>query len=118
MKAMRSHNCGQVNETLVGDVVTVSGWAHRRRDHGGVIFIDLRDASGLLQVVVDPDAVEAFALAETVRNEHVLQVTAKVRPRPEGTTNPDLPTGMVEVYATDMEILNRADPIPFSVRRG
>ena len=115
MKAMRSHNCGQVNETLVGDVVTVSGWAHRRRDHGGVIFIDLRDASGLLQVVVDPDAVEAFALAETVRNEHVLQVTAKVRPRPEGTTNPDLPTGMVEVYATDMEILNRADPIPFQL---
>ncbi|MCH2190263.1 MAG: aspartate--tRNA ligase [Gammaproteobacteria bacterium] len=112
---MRSHNCGQVNETLIDQVVTVSGWAHRRRDHGGVIFIDLRDASGLLQVVVDPDAVAAFALAETVRNEHVLQVTAKVRPRPEGTTNPDLPTGMVEVYATEMEILNRADPIPFQL---
>ena len=115
MNAMRSHNCGQVNETLIDQVVTVSGWAHRRRDHGGVIFIDLRDASGLLQVVVDPDAVAAFALAETVRNEHVLQVTAKVRPRPEGTTNPDLPTGMVEVYATEMEILNRADPIPFQL---
>ncbi len=115
MEAMRSHNCGQVNESLIDQVVTVSGWAHRRRDHGGVIFIDLRDASGLLQVVVDPDAVEAFALAETVRNEHVLQVTAKVRPRPEGTTNPDLPTGMVEVYATDMQILNRADPIPFQL---
>ncbi len=115
MNPMRSHNCGQVNETLIEQVVTVSGWAHRRRDHGGVIFIDLRDASGVLQVVVDPDAVDAFALAETVRNEHVLQITAKVRPRPEGTTNPDMPTGMVEVYATDMVVLNRADPIPFQL---
>ncbi len=115
MKAMRSHNCGQVNESLIDQVVTVSGWAHRRRDHGGVIFIDLRDASGLLQVVVDPDAIDAFALAETVRNEHVLQVTAKVRPRPEGTTNPEMPTGMVEVYATQIEVLNRADPIPFQL---
>ena len=99
MNSMRSHNCGQVNESLIDQVVTVSGWAHRRRDHGGVIFIDLRDASGLLQVVVDPDAVDAFALAETVRNEHVLKITARVRPRPEGTTNPEMPTGMVEVYA-------------------
>jgi len=115
MNAMRSHTCGQVNESLIDQIVTVSGWAHRRRDHGGVIFIDLRDASGLLQVVVDPDAVAAFALAETVRNEHVLQITAKVRPRPEGTTNPDMPTGMVEVYATDITILNRADPIPFQL---
>ncbi len=115
MNAMRSHNCGQVNESLIDQVVTVAGWAHRRRDHGGVIFIDLRDASGLLQVVIDPDAVEAFALAETVRNEHVLQITARVRPRPEGTTNSDLPTGMVEVYATNIEVLNRADPIPFQL---
>ena len=115
MNAMRSHNCGQVNESLIDQVVTVSGWAHRRRDHGGVIFIDLRDASGLLQVVVDPDAVDAFALAETVRNEHVLQITAKVRPRPEGTTNPEMPTGMVEVYATEITVLNRADPIPFQL---
>ncbi len=115
MNSMRTHSCGQVNESLIEQVVTVAGWAHRRRDHGGVIFIDLRDASGLLQVVVDPDAVDAFALAETVRNEHVLQVTAKVRPRPKGTTNPDMPTGMVEVYATDIEILNRADPIPFQL---
>lgn len=115
MNAMRSHNCGQVNESLIDQIVTVSGWAHRRRDHGGVIFIDLRDASGLLQVVVDPDAVDAFKLAETVRNEHVLQITAKVRPRPEGTTNPDMLTGMVEVYATDIVILNRSDPIPFQL---
>lgn len=115
MNSMRSHTCGQVNESLIDQVITVSGWAHRRRDHGGVIFIDLRDASALLQVVVDPDAVEAFAIAETVRNEHVLQITAKVRPRPEGTTNPDMPTGMVEVYATQIEVLNRADPIPFQL---
>jgi len=115
MNSMRSHNCGQVNESLIDQVVTVSGWAHRRRDHGGVIFIDLRDASGLLQVVVDPDAVDAFALAETVRNEHVLKITARVRPRPEGTTNPEMPTGMVEVYATDIEVLNRAAPIPFQL---
>ena len=115
MNSMRSHNCGQVNESLIDQVVTVSGWAHRRRDHGGVIFIDLRDTSGILQVVVDPDAVDAFALAETVRNEHVLKITARVRPRPEGTTNPEMPTGMVEVYATDIEILNRAAPIPFQL---
>lgn len=115
MKALRSHNCAQVNESLIDQHITVSGWAHRRRDHGGVIFIDLRDASGLLQVVVDPDAKEAFELADTVRNEHVLCVTAKVRARPEGTTNPDMPTGMVEVYATEIQILNRAEPIPFQL---
>lgn len=115
MKALRSHNCGQINESLIDGIITVSGWAQRRRDHGGVIFIDLRDASGLLQVVVDPDAKEAFAIADTVRNEHVLQVTAKVRARPDGTTNADLPTGMVEVYATEITVLNRADPIPFQL---
>ncbi|MBX2847502.1 MAG: aspartate--tRNA ligase [Acidiferrobacterales bacterium] len=115
MKALRSHVCGEINESLIDQVITVSGWAQRRRDHGGVIFIDLRDASGLLQVVVDPDAKEAFAIADTVRNEHVLQVTAKVRARPEGTTNKDLPTGMVEVYATEITALNKADPIPFQL---
>lgn len=115
MKALRSHNCGQINESLIDQVITVSGWAQRRRDHGGVIFIDLRDASGLLQVVIDPDATEAFAIADTVRNEHVLSVTAKVRARPDGTTNADLPTGMVEVYATEISVLNRSDPIPFQL---
>ncbi len=115
MKALRSHVCGDINETLIDQVITVSGWAQRRRDHGGVIFIDLRDASGLLQVVVDPDAVDAFAIADTVRNEHVLQITAKVRARPEGTTNKDLLTGMVEVYATEIAVLNKADPIPFQL---
>ena len=115
MKALRSHICGEINESLIDQVITVSGWVQRRRDHGGVIFNDLRDASGLLQVVVDPDAVDAFAVADTVRNEHVLQVTAKVRARPEGTTNKDLPTGMVEVYATEITSLNKADPIPFQL---
>ena len=115
MKALRSHRCGQINESLIDSVITVSGWAQRRRDHGGVIFIDLRDASGLLQVVVDPDAKEAFEIADTVRNEHVLRVTAKVRARPEGTTNSDMPTGMVEVYATEIEVLNRSEPIPFQL---
>ncbi len=112
---MRTHNCAQVNEDLIDQVVTVAGWAQRRRDHGGVIFIDLRDASGLLQVVVDPDAAEAFLLADTVRNEHVLSVTAKVRRRPEGTDNPELATGQVEVYATDIVLLNRADALPFQL---
>ncbi len=115
MKALRSHLCGDINESLIDQTITVSGWAQRRRDHGGVIFIDLRDATGLLQVVIDPDAVEAFKIADTVRNEHVLRATAKVRARPEGTTNAELPTGMVEVYATELEILNRADPIPFQL---
>ena len=112
---MRTHHCGQVNESLLDEQVTVCGWAQRRRDHGGVIFIDLRDASGLLQVVIDPDAKEAFAIAESVRNEFVLKITAKVRPRPEGTTNPSLPTGMVEVYATEVTVLNRAEPLPFQL---
>ena len=112
---MRTHHCGQVNESLLEQKITVCGWAHRRRDHGGVIFIDLRDASGLLQVVIDPDAEQAFTIAETVRNEFVLQITATVRPRPEGTTNPNLPTGMVEVYACDVVVLNRAEPLPFQL---
>jgi aspartyl-tRNA synthetase len=115
MNTLRSHNCGEINESYIDQIIHVSGWAQRRRDHGGVIFIDLRDASGLLQVVVDPDAVEAFVIADTVRYEHVLSVTAKVRARPEGTVNPDLPTGMVEVYATEIEVLNRSEPIPFQL---
>jgi len=115
MKALRSHNCGEINETFIDQIITVSGWAQSRRDHGGVIFIDLRDASGILQVVIDKDAVDALAVADTVRNEHVLSVTAKVRARSENTINPDLPTGMVEVYATDIDVLNRSEPIPFQL---
>ncbi len=110
---MRSHFCGQVTEALDGQTVTVCGWVHRRRDHGGVIFVDLRDREGLLQVVIDPDTPETFALAEQVRSEYVLRVTGRVRPRPEGTVNADMPTGLIEVLAKDIELLNSAITPPF-----
>src|SRR5438034_6291028 len=103
---MRSHYCGQVNEQLLGQEVTVAGWVHRRRDHGGVIFVDLRDREGLLQVVADPDRAETFATAEKLRHEFCIAVTGKVRPRPEGTTNAALKSGEVEVLAHEIEILN------------
>ena len=110
---MRSHRCGEVTEQHLGQVVDLCGWVHRRRDHGGVIFIDLRDREGLVQVVFDPDYAEAFKLAETVRSEFVLKVHGKVRPRPEGTINPNLTTGKIEVLATRLEILNKAETPPF-----
>jgi aspartyl-tRNA synthetase len=110
---MRTHYCGDINASLNGEEVTVAGWVHRRRDHGGVIFIDLRDRSGILQVVCDPDTVELFALAERVRGEFVLSITGKVRPRPEGTVNPNMPSGEVEMLATDLKILNAAETPPF-----
>lgn len=112
---MRSHYCGQVTEILLDQQVTLCGWAHRRRDHGGVIFIDLRDRDGLVQIVIDPDTPEAFSHAERVRNEYVLRVTGRVRHRPEGTANPNLATGAVEVLAQQVEILNRAEPLPFQL---
>ncbi|MDS4019157.1 MAG: aspartate--tRNA ligase [Candidatus Competibacter sp.] len=112
---MRSHYCGQVTETLLDQDVTLCGWAHRRRDHGGVIFVDLRDREGLVQVVIDPDTPDAFAIAERVRNEYVLRVTGRARRRPEGTENPNLATGAVEVLARDLEILNRSEPLPFQL---
>lgn len=112
---MRSHYCGQVTETLLDQDVTLCGWAHRRRDHGGVIFIDLRDREGLVQVVIDPDTPEAFASAERVRNEYVLRIIGRVRRRPPGTENPNLPTGAVEVLAGAVEILNRSEPLPFQL---
>jgi len=110
---MRTHYCGDINESHIDEEITVCGWAHRRRDHGGVIFIDLRDRTGILQVVYDPDTPEIFATAERVRSEFVLKVTGKVRHRPEGTTNPNLPTGMVEVLGLQLEILNRSETPPF-----
>ena len=110
---MRSHYCGHLNESHIDEEVTLCGWAHRRRDHGGVIFIDLRDREGITQVVFDPDTVEAFALAETVRSEFVLRVKGRVRARPEGTTNPDMPTGMIELLGKELEIFNRAETPPF-----
>ena len=112
---MRSHYCGQVTETLLDQDVTLCGWAHRRRDHGGVIFIDLRDREGLVQVVIDPDTPEAFAAAERVRNEYVLRIIGRVRRRPPGTENAHLPTGAVEVLAREVEILNRSEPLPFQL---
>jgi aspartyl-tRNA synthetase len=110
---MRTHYCGQVNRELIGQTVTLCGWAHRRRDHGGVIFIDLRDREGMAQIVIDPDTKEAFAIAESVRSEFVLKVVCKVRARPEGTVNPNIPTGEVEMLATEIEILNPSLTPPF-----
>ncbi len=110
---MRTHYCGHLNREHIGQTVTLCGWAHRRRDHGGVIFIDLRDREGLAQIVIDPDTKDAFAIAETVRNEFVLKVVCKVRARPEGTVNPNLPTGEVEMLATEIEVLNPSLTPPF-----
>jgi aspartyl-tRNA synthetase len=112
---MRTHYCGQVNESLTGKVVTVAGWAHRRRDHGGVIFVDLRDREGLLQIVFDPDKPAMFAMAERVRNEFVLKVTGLVRVRPPGTANASLKSGQVELLCQELEILNRSEPLPFQL---
>jgi len=112
---MRTHYCGELSAALVDRTVTLCGWAHRRRDHGGVIFIDLRDREGLAQVVFDPDRPEAFAIAERVRSEFVLRVTGRVRRRPEGTVNRDLASGEVEVLAHEVEILNPSVPPPFQI---
>ena len=112
---MRSHYCGQVTEALVDQEVEVCGWVHRRRDHGGVIFIDLRDRDGIVQVVYDPDSPATFEIAERARNEFVLRCKGKVRIRPEGTENPNMTTGKIEIFGTDLEILNRSEPIPFQI---
>lgn len=112
---MRSHYCGHVNESLMEQEVVLCGWVHRRRDHGGVIFIDLRDREGLVQVVIDPDTPETFALAERVRSEYVLQVKGRVRARPAGTVNTELPTGQVEVLCKTLDILNAARTPPFQL---
>ena len=112
---MRSHYCGELRATLVERTVTLCGWAHRRRDHGGVIFIDLRDREGLAQVVCNPDRQDAFRAAERVRAEYVLRITGKVRRRPEGSMNPELPTGEIEVLAQEVEILNVSAPPPFQL---
>ena len=101
---MRTHYCGELTARQVGQTVTLCGWAHRRRDHGGVIFVDLRDREGLAQVVFDPDRPQAFAVADRVRAEYVLKVSGLVRRRPEGTTNPNLPSGEVEVLAQEVDV--------------
>jgi aspartyl-tRNA synthetase len=112
---MRTHYCGQVDETLTGQTVTVAGWVHRRRDHGGVIFVDLRDREGLVQVVCDPDAKDLFAIAESLRNEFVVSIEGLVRARPEGTANANLRSGKIEMLARRIELLNRSEPLPFQL---
>ncbi|MGH8318105.1 MAG: aspartate--tRNA ligase [Steroidobacteraceae bacterium] len=112
---MRSHYCGQVGEKLIGQTVEVAGWVHRRRDHGGIIFVDLRDREGLLQVVFDPDAAGVFREAERLRNEFVIRVKGRVRERPTGTVNANLASGRVELLAGELELLNRSEPLPFQL---
>lgn len=110
---MRSHYCGQLNKSLDGQEVTLCGWVNRRRDHGGVIFFDVRDREGLAQVVFDPDRQETFAKADRVRSEYVVKITGKVRPRPEGTVNPNLASGEIEVEGIELEVLNASETPPF-----
>ncbi|VAW91728.1 Aspartyl-tRNA synthetase @ Aspartyl-tRNA(Asn) synthetase [hydrothermal vent metagenome] len=110
---MRSHYCGEITEAQLDQTVTICGWVHRRRDHGGVIFIDLRDREGIVQVVYDPDIKDVFALAEEVRNEFVLQVKGLVRARPDGSQNTNMTTGMIEILGKELTILNRSETPPF-----
>ena len=112
---MRTTYCGLVSEALLGQTITLMGWAHRRRDHGGVIFIDLRDREGLVQIVCDPDRAETFAIAEEVRNEFCLKVTGLVRARPAGTENANLTSGKVEVLCHSLEVLNASVTPPFQL---
>ncbi|OHV11954.1 aspartate--tRNA ligase [Kushneria phosphatilytica] len=112
---MRSHYCGELNDTFVDHEVTLCGWVHRRRDHGGVIFLDMRDRAGIAQVVVDPDTPEAFARADNARNEYVLRIRGRVRMRPEGTRNSHMSTGLIEVLALDVEVLNTSVTPPFQL---
>lgn len=110
---MRSHYCGEVNESLIEQTVTVAGWMHRRRDHGGVIFIDLRDREGLVQVVCNPEDADSFAVAEKVRSEYVLQIEGIVNPRPVGSQNTELKSGKIEIIAKRVTILNSSETPPF-----
>ena len=112
---MRSHYCGELNESHLDQTVLLYGWVHRRRDHGGVIFLDVRDREGIAQVVYDPDTVESFAIAEDVRNEFVIKIVGRVRLRPEGTVNPDMSTGKIEVLGKELEILNTANTPPIQL---
>ncbi len=112
---MRSHYCGELNESHLDQNVLLYGWVHRRRDHGGVIFLDVRDREGIAQVVYDPDTVESFAIAEDVRNEFVIKIEGRVRLRPDGTVNPDMPTGKIEVLGKELEILNTANTPPIQL---
>lgn len=110
---MRSHYCGQLNETLEGQEITLCGWVHRRRDHGGVIFLDIRDRDGLAQVVFDPDRADSFAAADRVRSEYVVKITGKVRLRPAGAVNKNMASGGIEVLGYELEVLNESETPPF-----
>ncbi len=114
---MRTHYCGQLRAENIGETVTLCGWVDRRRDHGGVIFLDIRDRSGIVQIVSDPQRTpDSYQLAETLRNEYVLKITGRVTQRPEDSLNPRLPTGEVEIYADQIELLNRVNKqLPFQV---
>ena len=112
---MRSHYCGQLRDTHIGEEVSLYGWVHRRRDHGGVIFLDMRDHEGIVQVVFDPDTEESFNLADQVRNEYVLHIKGRVRSRDEAAINPKMATGMVEVLGKELTLLNRAETPPFQL---
>lgn len=112
---MRTHKCGELNTQQLGETVSICGWVHRRRDHGGVIFIDLRDRAGLVQVVIDPDVEATFAIAEQVRSEYVLRITGVVRDRPTGTVNTNLHSGAIEILAQDIEVLNESETPPFPI---
>ena len=114
MHRYRSHTCGALREQHIGETVRLSGWCHRIRDHGGVLFIDLRDHYGLTQVVADPDS-PAFKDAEKLRSEWVVRIDGKVRKRPSGTENPEMPTGMVEVYISEIEVFGPAGDLPMPV---
>ncbi len=112
---MRTHYCGELTREQIDQQISVCGWVNRRRDHGGVIFVDLRDRKGMLQVVFDPDDAAMFADAETLRNEFVLRVVGRLRSRPEGTENPEMATGEVELLAQRLEILNASETPPFQL---
>lgn len=111
----RTHYSQQINQNLVNETIQVCGWVHHRRDHGGIIFIDCRDRSGLLQVVFNPDQPELFKKAETLRNEYVVQISGTVCLRPKGTENVNLKSGAVELQATQLIILNASAPLPISI---
>ena len=112
---MRTQYCGQVTAANLDQIVTLCGWVHRRRDHGGVIFVDLRDREGLVQVVCDPDRADMFTVAESLRNEFVVRMTGKVRRRPAGTENANLTSGEIEVLCHDIEVLNISVTPPFQL---
>lgn len=112
---MRTHKCGELNKDNLGESVALCGWVHKRRDHGGVIFIDLRDREGLVQVVFNPETTATFAIAESVRSEYVLRVEGIVRDRLEGTINPNMATGEIEILVSNIEVLNESETPPFPI---